>query len=351
MSLPRSTRRWRAASHFIAAAGVLALALLRPLAAQAQSADVITGRVLDDAGKPVVGARVTALSVETEITRSVITDRNGRYMINFADGGGRYTLQISFLGLADVNRTIVREGNEDLLVANVTMSTRPIELEAIRVTAQRPPPGRGDAGEKSMTLSQDMLNRLPLPDLDPTTIAQLAAGVVTTATDSLTGQTGFSVAGMSDQLNQVVLDGMVLGQSGLQVPQEGVRSTRVTTSTFDASRGGFAGGQVAMTTTRGNNRMGGALSYQLNNSALQLGTASTVDAFTRQVVGGAFGGPLLRNKLAGEYGPFYYTATIIIWSFFAAMLVLAGAEWSARSGGGTPVDTASQAIANPLGSR
>ncbi|HEX9105672.1 MAG TPA: carboxypeptidase regulatory-like domain-containing protein, partial [Longimicrobiales bacterium] len=274
-----------------------ALALALPSALRAQSADVITGRVLNADGKPLAGARVTALSIESEITRSAITDNNGRYMINFPDGGGRYTLKISFLGMADVNRTIVREGNEDLLVANATMSTQPIELQAIQVTAQRPPPGRGDAGEKSTTLSQDMLNRLPLPDLDPTTIAQLAAGVVTTSTDSLSGQTGFSVAGMSDQLNQVVLDGMVMGQSGLQVPQEGVRSTKVTTSTFDASRGGFAGGQVSMTTTRGNNRVGGALSYQLNNSALQLGTASTVDAFTRQVFGGSFGGPLVRNRL------------------------------------------------------
>lgn len=42
--------------------------------------------------------------------------------------------------------------------------------------------------------------------------------------------------------------------------------------------------------------------------------------------------PLLRAKLSKEYGPFVYSASIVIWSFFGAMLVLAGAEWSARSG-------------------
>lgn len=40
--------------------------------------------------------------------------------------------------------------------------------------------------------------------------------------------------------------------------------------------------------------------------------------------------PLLKMKLQKEYGPFYISVTIILWSFVAAMLVLAGAEWSAR---------------------
>jgi membrane protein len=40
--------------------------------------------------------------------------------------------------------------------------------------------------------------------------------------------------------------------------------------------------------------------------------------------------PYLRPKLQSEYGPFYYTVTIILWGFLAALVVLAGAEWTAR---------------------
>jgi YihY family inner membrane protein len=40
--------------------------------------------------------------------------------------------------------------------------------------------------------------------------------------------------------------------------------------------------------------------------------------------------PWLRAKLQNEYGPFVNSVTIILWSFLAAMIVLAGAEWSAR---------------------
>ena len=47
--------------------------------------------------------------------------------------------------------------------------------------------------------------------------------------------------------------------------------------------------------------------------------------------------PLVQVKLQHEYGPFYYSAFIVLTSFFAAILVLAGAEWSAR---GRPGDCA-----------
>jgi len=44
--------------------------------------------------------------------------------------------------------------------------------------------------------------------------------------------------------------------------------------------------------------------------------------------------PYLRGKLQSEYGPFYYTVTIILWGFLAALVVLAGAEWTARQSQG-----------------
>lgn len=40
--------------------------------------------------------------------------------------------------------------------------------------------------------------------------------------------------------------------------------------------------------------------------------------------------PFLRVKLSFEYGPFINSAAIILWSFLASMIVLAGAEWAAR---------------------
>jgi membrane protein len=46
--------------------------------------------------------------------------------------------------------------------------------------------------------------------------------------------------------------------------------------------------------------------------------------------------PFLRAKLEQEYGPFINSVTIILWSFLASMVVLAGAEWSARGRSSPP---------------
>jgi uncharacterized BrkB/YihY/UPF0761 family membrane protein len=40
--------------------------------------------------------------------------------------------------------------------------------------------------------------------------------------------------------------------------------------------------------------------------------------------------PLLRVKLEREYGVFRNSATILIWGFASAMIVLAAAQWAAR---------------------
>jgi hypothetical protein len=278
---------------------VLSLLMFLVVAAplSAQQADVLTGRVVGADGRPMAGARVEAVSAETEISRSVITDANGRYMILFPDGGGRYLLRVTFIGMGDVVQAVIREAEEELLLTNITMQSQAIALDAINVQAQRPQPGDGRAGEQSTEMTQALLNRLPLPDLDPNTVALLAAGVVGTALDSVSGQMGFSVAGMSDLLNQVTLDGVIMGEGGMGVPEEGIRRTSITTSTFDASRGGFAGGMVSMMSARGNNRPGGALSYRLDNDALQSTASATTNAFSRHWMSASYGGPLISNKL------------------------------------------------------
>jgi membrane protein len=41
--------------------------------------------------------------------------------------------------------------------------------------------------------------------------------------------------------------------------------------------------------------------------------------------------PLVKKKLHNEYGVFEHSVAILLWSFLAAMIVLAGAHWTARS--------------------
>jgi hypothetical protein len=297
----------RAALHRLrplcVASWVLILLVLAPPAA-AQDSEVITGRVTAAGNQPVAGARVTATSAETGVTRSVLSDANGRFMLIFRDGGGRFELRVSFIGYAEQVIPVIRLADEDVLQVNVRLQQQAIQLDALQVRGQRPPTA-GETGTTGRELSQGVLNRLPLPDFDPTTLALMAAGVVATG-DSL-ATLGFSVGGMRDALNDVSLDGLSLisvigalgGASPLMVPQEAIRRTQVVTSTYDVARGQFAGGQVAMTTARGTNRPQGSATWFMRDPALQSSASGSAfgNSYTQHQLSGGFGGPLVRDRL------------------------------------------------------
>jgi hypothetical protein len=282
---------------FLAPAFMAVILAFSPGSALAQNADVITGRITRTDGSPISGVRVEVMSIELETTRSALTDANGRYMILFPDGGGIYLLRATFIGMADEVITLMREGNEELLLRNITMTPQAIAVAGITATGVGAAGSAGQTGEQTTELSQDLLNRLPLPDLDPATIAMMSAGVIGTGLDSISGMAGFSVGGMSELLNATMVDGVLMGEGGLMVPEEGIRRTQVTTSTFDVSMGGFAGGLVSMTSARGSNRAAGSLSYRFDDDALQMSSSAVTNGFRRQNFGGNWGGPIIQNKL------------------------------------------------------
>jgi hypothetical protein len=290
---------------------VLLLAFTVPGAAQiGGTTDILRGRVTGEDGQPLGGATVEAISIETGVRRAVLTDRNGRYTILFPDGGGRYQLTVSFIGHAAVRTALVRQADEDLLLADVQLRTSAIEVEGVTAQVRRaPPPGRGETGTRGNTLSGDLTSRLPLEDTDFASLAALTPGVVARpGADSLGGGGSFSVMGQRSSLNQVTLDGASfasmlsggsLGGSPLGLPQEGVRSTQVVTNTYDVARGQFAGGQVASTSRGGTNTLQGSFNYQLRSSALQGGTGRTAwtDGYAQNRLSGGIGGPIIRNRL------------------------------------------------------
>lgn len=274
----------------------LALLIGVPLAVEAQRDDVLMGRISGPDGQPLSSARIVVMSIETEIVRPVLSGQDGRYMVFFPDGGGIYLLRVTSLGMADWVGIVMREGSEELLITNVRMEPQPIAVEGLSVEVLRMPEG-GQSGEETLVLTRELLEQLPLRDLDPGTLALLAPGVTGTEIDSISGQQRFSVGGMSDELNSFTLDGRNMGENPFGIPEEGIRQVNVTTSSFDVSRGGFAGGEVAMTSARGNNRPSGSLSYRYDDDALQLRASPTTNAFNRQNLGGSYGGPIIQNKL------------------------------------------------------
>ena len=282
---------------------LVALVFICPTAARGQggsTTDILTGVVRGPDGQPIQGATVVATSFQNQLQREARTNARGRYTIVFPDGGGQYRLDVRFIGLAPAQLILMRQADEDELVADVTLSNASVALEPVTVTARRARPESGTQptpGEAGRNLNPEAVARLPLDASDLNVVATLVPGVLGLAgTDST--ESAFSVAGLRPTANAVTLDGLTYGSGS--VPQDAVQNTRVVTSTYDVARGEFSGGLVASTTRSGTNTPAGSFTYTLRDRNLAWGgpAASAFEqGYTQQQLGGGFGGPLVRNKL------------------------------------------------------
>ena len=282
------------ATPIVVAAVFATAALAAPAVAAAQvgsTTDIVTGKVVGAAGQPVVGAQVTVTSLETGVSRSRTTNDKGTYTILFPDGGGRYRIVVRAIGEQPRTLNVQREGDEDRLVANISLKPTTTTLAGVRVTARAPTQGgRGqEPGNSERTVSTEQALRLPVDATDPNAIASITPGVISQGGNDTT-QAGFSVAGQRASQNNVTLDGITFG--GGSFPQEAVRATRVITNTFDVARGQFSGGQVASTTRAGTNNLYVGGTYTLRAPELQV----TPD------YNGAYGSGYTSNQLSGGVG-------------------------------------------------
>ncbi|AHG92913.1 hypothetical protein J421_5378 (plasmid) [Gemmatirosa kalamazoonensis] len=279
-----------------------------PAVASAQvgaTTDILSGTVKNAQGQPLAGATVTAISVETQLTRTKTTDAKGHYVIVFPDGGGRYQLTVRAIGVQPRTLLVQRSVDEDQLITNVTMGGSSVQqLSAVTVRDNARDRGLGNAndrptpGSQERTFNPDQLSKLPLADAsDLAAIAALTPGVVgITGSDSTSN--AFSVAGQRLTDNNVTLDGLSFGSGS--VPQDAVRNTRVITNTYDAARGQFSGGQIASTTRRGTNLVQGSFTDQFRDPSLAFQSAEAGAfgrAYHQNTLSGGLGGPIIKNKL------------------------------------------------------
>jgi hypothetical protein len=261
---------------------------------------MITGIVTGDSAAAIQGATVEAYSLETQVTRRGTTDARGRYAILFVDGGGQYRMTARAIGHAPRIAILQRQGDEDRLVWNVRLATQAVQLAAINVNAgpqvtrqaqEAPTPGSTERG-----FNADQISRLPIEGGDLALLASLVPGVLTVgATD--TSNTAFSVAGLGTGANAQTLDGLLFGSS--TIPTDGLRQTRVITSTFDVSRGQFSGGLVSSTTRAGSNMIQGSSQYQLQseNLAVTQDTSNYSQGYTQHLLSAGLGGPIVKDRL------------------------------------------------------
>lgn len=256
---------------FCLAALVAGLTLLVASGHAQERTDVVRGVVVDDHGRPVTGAWIT-VSDSTGLSRTVRSDGNGRFTVLVRDGQGRYSIAAIALGKVPVREMLPRLVTEDVLSVTLTMVPVPVVKEAetptlapVAVVATREKPERQDAAEAAGDHEDPAsLGQYVTEEGDPSRIAGRLPGVRLTPN-------GLSVFGMGPEQTTATLDGMGSGMSALPV---GVADVALSTASFDPSRGGFSGGQLAIRTHRAGIYVSQGLLISLDAPWLQTGGAN-----------------------------------------------------------------------------
>lgn len=271
------------------------LAVFAPARVHAQGdADIIRGRVIGPDKKPVENVTVTATSLVNQTSRTAKTNKDGRFSIIFNGGGGDYMMAYTSIGFAPTRFEVKREVDEDILLADATINKTAVTLDAVRVQAGRDRPDRNgnqlDVGGRDQAVNT---NNVPIDILGDLSAMAATLPGVTLIPGADGAANGFSVLGLGADQNNITLNG--LNFAGTDLPRDATTQQRVTTSSFDPSRGGFSGAQISLRTNSGNNYVTRSLHQTVDAPSLQYTDA----------VGRALGSQFTNLQLSGNAsGPF-----------------------------------------------
>ena len=211
--------------------------------------EIIRGHVRTKDGRPVEGASVTVTGLQTLNSRPTHTNDQGLYTVLFGDGEGQYVITVRQIGFAPVKLRVIRTGESNVLVADVTLDKAPVQLDSVTVVGRGGALARTDG--RSIGGDERDATGGALFSLDPSDLSALAAAVpgVTYIPGVNGGPGSYSVLGASPDQNNVLLDGSTFGGNAL--PPDAIASASIATTTFDPARGQFSGGQLSIRTRRG----------------------------------------------------------------------------------------------------
>ena len=265
--------------------------------AQAPSASV-TGRTTDASGAVIQGVSIKISSVETNQTRTGMTNADGEYNVPYLPPG-RYTLEAEAAGFSTYKHAAFGLNLDQEQRIDIRLQVGATG-QSITV-AEMPEALNTENGSRGDVTSNAELTEIPLNGRNYSDLAFLTGGVVPKS-DNTDGQ--FSVNGARGDNVGFMVDGMNNTQrrnTNVMVtpPLEGVQEFKVITSGFAAEYGRFAGGMVSMVTRSGGNKVRGSLYEFLRNNAFD--ARNFFDATKSKLILNQFGatvnGPVVLPKI------------------------------------------------------
>ena len=289
--------------------------LFCPIALLAQfDTAAVLGTVKDPTGGLVEASRVTLANLGTGTSQTALTDSNGNYtFLNVKVGD--YTVRAEQPGFktATSNRFKVdvnarQRVDLSLEVGQVTENVIVSDAAAVLET---------DSSERGQVINRHEIVNLPLNGRAYADLALLSPGVRKSVLEnqSVTSRdASFNVNGQRSALNNFILDGIdnnAYGTSNqgfsnqvIQASPDSLAEFKVQTDNYSAEFGRAAGAVINASIRSGTNQFHGSVWEFLRNTKLNaVGFFNTFapgvskPVFIQNQFGGAFGGPIIKDKL------------------------------------------------------
>ena len=294
-------------SRVVALVSVMLTGALPALAQQSIDYGSISGRVIDPSGAVVAGAIATVRHMETNVTSSAVTDREGRFRFPYLKVGS-YDVTVRQAGFKDAARTLALAAGSAfelpiaLAVEGIDTSVTVLAEAAVLEGARSQIVG---------TISESEIRYLPLngrnfldlallvPGVSPTNVASTQLFPETSAVPGVT----LSVGSQRNLSNNFIVDGLSANDdaaalSGIAYGIDAVEQFQVVTSGAQAELGRALGGHVNVVTRSGTNVLHGTAYGYFRDDRLNARNPLAQDELPmgQSQFGGSVGGPVVANR-------------------------------------------------------
>jgi hypothetical protein len=281
----------------------------------AQTSSAITGTVRDQAGAVITGAKLTVRSLETNLTRSTVTDGEGRY--TFPElRVGRYEVRAE----QDKFKPSARQLNLTIGETFALELTLEVAVTATVEVTDAAPLVNTQTSELSYLVGENAIRELPLNGRNYTDLALLQPGVTSfplrDGGSVVAHGSGISINGQDIRSNVYLLDGTLQNDftngpggsaASTALGTESIREFRVEVNSYSAEFGRNYGGQINAISKSGSNVFHGSLYEFLRNDNMDARNFFDREPlgkpeFKRNQFGGTIGGPVVKDKTFFFFG-------------------------------------------------
>jgi outer membrane receptor protein involved in Fe transport len=283
----------------------LCLVLVAPAYSQLSSGTIL-GTVADGTGAVIPGVSVTATNSAIGLNRSVITNESGNYRIDQLPLG-TYSVQVELAGFKKEVRNNVKVDIDARVRLDFELNPGSVS-EVVEVTSAAPLVQTDDSSVGQVVEERKIIS-LPLNGRDFSQLAYIVPGAYAPRPGSSLGDRGgFSVAGLNENTNQFLLDGVNNNGTGTmeiaaRINVDAVGEFKVQTGTYAAQYGRYAGAQVDVVTKSGTNQFHGTAFAFTRNDNLDARNVfdpwpiAHLPEFKRHQYGATVGGPIVKDKV------------------------------------------------------